>query len=374
MDGKLNQVGFFIAGCVVASAVWIILTKPYARSNKTHAALDCAFEQCSGNPPLMAVNGHDLGRAELPFDVQASLAEAQGRQFNEVTQILDDAAVRIAVAIERGGKDFKNIPTLSELLGKNEVTDTQVQNYYQQHKSNFPTKMKFQDLAPQIRQILKNSASQEVVAQKRNELRQFAKVKLKVMPPQHAPLHLDLAGLPTQGNASGDGVVTLIEVTNYTCERCTWSKPQLDELLKKQNGKVKLVRIVADLKNSVFANYMARGAYCALQKSTDTFWAFDVRAYAPKPVGLDAAASAEEEKRISRAHVLKLGREAGLADEAELAKCLDSENAEKYAKHNAELAIEAGITSLPAFVVNGQRHAGGVENLERTLNNAHDMM
>ena len=168
------------------------------------------------------------------------------------------------------------------------------------------------------------------------------------------PLTTD--GCAMRGNPAAP--ITLVEYSDYQCPHCALLAPELDELLKKYDGKVKLCSRYFPLPMHPRAQVAAQAAAYVHDKFPAKFWAFSD--------GLFLQTAHQE--NLEDGDIKKVADKAGLNGADVLKHMNDAKYADAVNKDKAQ-AMDLQIRGTPALYVNGRMFVlkPSVEMLTRTL-------
>lgn len=152
--------------------------------------------------------------------------------------------------------------------------------------------------------------------------------------------------LSTDGCAmrgAADAPVTIVEYSDYQCPHCALLAPELEELLKKYDGKVKLCSRYFPLPMHPRAQVAAQAAAYVHDKFPAKFWAFSD--------GLFAQTAKQE--NLEDGDLKKVAEKAGLSGADVLKHMNDAKYADVVNKDKAQ-ALDLQIRGTPAIYVNGR--------------------
>ena len=157
---------------------------------------------------------------------------------------------------------------------------------------------------------------------------------------------VDLTGAPVRGDANAP--VTIVEFTDFECPFCSRANTTIEELLKNNPGKAKLVFRAYPLpfhKNAKLAHQAAEAA-----KIQGKFWEYYDKLFAnqKKP---DGSTGLDEASLIQYAADLGLNVEKFKAD-------MVSDAVVKAVENDAKMGNAAGVNGTPHFLLNGRILSG----------------
>ena len=198
----------------------------------------------------------------------------------------------------------------------------------------------------QIRGYLQN---QKIEAQKAlflKSLRSKAKVVTYLKPPPVFRAELSVAGEPFKGSEKAP--VTIVKFEDFQCPFCKTVQPTIVELLKRYDGKVRLVHKDLPLDSlHPQARQAAEAARCADEQGK--FWNYHDKLYANSPkAGIDDLKS--------------YAKDVGL-DVAGFDRCLAGGKYKAVVERDLQAGAQLGLTGTPTFFING-RELSGAQPLE----------
>jgi protein-disulfide isomerase len=293
----------------------------------------------SGVGVVAEVNGAPILAAELEQRAANRLSRLRQEEYEIRKQALDelvDERLLDAEARKRG-------ITRDELL-RREVTAraepasaATILSLYELNKQRFASVPKEQALA-QIRQALGQRAEAERRTAFEQELRERARVAVRLEPPRAS------VSLPDGAPATGPATlpVSIVEFTDYQCPYCHKAEATIERVLSQYQGKVRLVHMDFPLDGHPGALPAARAARCAAEQGK--FWEFH-RNLMTVPGMLDAA--------DLDARAKKLGLENAAFD-----SCLASGRHDAAIRASVAEGDALGVNGTPAYFVNGRMLSG----------------
>ena len=219
------------------------------------------------------------------------------------------------------------------------VTDDEISALYKANKARIPVEL--DKVREKIRDVLKN---QRLTAQKSlfiQSLRAKAKVVTYLSPPPVPRSKISINGAPFKGAEKAP--VTIVKFEDFQCPYCKTVQPTVAELLKKYDGKVRLVH--KDLPLDAIhpqARQAAEAARCADEQGK--FWNFHDVLYA-------------NSTKLSLDDLKSYASEIGLNLESFQA-CYNSGKFKAAVQRDFTEGSQLGITGTPAFFINGRELSG----------------
>ncbi|MFO0582892.1 MAG: DsbA family protein [Anaeromyxobacter sp.] len=259
-------------------------------------------------------------------------------------QSLDDLIIRKILA-KKIGKPEVTDQDLQEFLGKEvakrtpDPTDVEIQAVYDQAKAS-GRQVPPLDAAvkAQIAQGLKGRRMQSEADAYMAELKKDAKVEV-LIPAFTMPVKVD-GGME---KGSKNAKVTIVEFSDFECPFCAQAEPTVKQILGAYGDKVRLVYMDFPLEFHKRAPKASEAAHCAGDQSK--YWEMHERLFSSRKIDIPDL----------KAHAKDLG-----LDTAKFDKCLDSGEKAKVVEKFKKQGEENGVSSTPAFFINGRPVAGAL--------------
>jgi protein-disulfide isomerase len=295
---------------------------------------------------LAEIDGAVVTREQVDRAAGTELRNLRQRLYQLERQKLDEyigAALLTSEAKQRG----VSVTTLLEREVESKiqpVSEDEVRDFYEKNKDRLAVELaKVQD---QIREYLRQQKITERKSEYVETLRANAKITTYLKPPPVYRAEILTNGAQSKG--AEQAPVKIVKFEDFECPFCKAVQPTLVELLKKYDGKVRLVH--KDLPLEAIhpqATLAAEAARCAADQGK--FWPYHDLLYskAPKLGSADLRAYAKE-----------LGLDAGAFDQ-----CLESRKHRKAVQEDLAEGAKLGLTGTPSFFING-REISGAQPLE----------
>jgi protein-disulfide isomerase len=220
------------------------------------------------------------------------------------------------------------------------VTDDDILTLYKANKDRIPVELaKVKD---QIRDVIKDQKLTSQRAAFLKNLRDKAKIVTYLKPPVVYRTKVDIADAPSQGPTSAP--VSIVKFEDFECPFCKTVQPTLAAVLKKYDGKVRLVHKDLPLEQiHPQAQLAAEAARCAGEQGK--FWEYHDTLYGNAPkLGADALKS--------------YAKNIGL--DASFEQCLASGKYKASVQKDLSEGAKLGITGTPTFFINGREVSGAL--------------
>ncbi len=171
-----------------------------------------------------------------------------------------------------------------------------------------------------------------------------ARVAPVAAPPSAPPAFVkfdDLNGRPSMGPENAP--VTIVEFSDFHCPFCSRGASTMKELMKKYDGKLRLVWRHFPLPMHQGAERTHQAAECAAQQGK--FWEYHDKLF-------EKAGSFKDDNAL-----IKLADDLDLNDK-KFKKCLESDESKVVVQKDKARGSQAGVNGTPAFFINGQSLSG----------------
>jgi protein-disulfide isomerase len=315
-----------------------------AASFLTQLTLACKTPENSEK--LADVDGMSITRAEVDRSAGKPLANAREQLYKLERQKLDEYIG--AALITREAKSHNiSVSTLleREVDGKSApVTEDDIKSFYEKNKARLP--VDFDKVHDQIRDYLREQKLENQKAAYVKELRSKAKITTYLKVPSVYRAEVPYSGAPIRG--AEKALVTIVKFEDFQCPFCKVAQPTFKDLLKKYDGKVRVVH--KDLPLEAIhpqARQAAEAARCAGEQGK--FWEYHDQLYSISP-------------KLSTEDLKSSANQIGL-NSAAFDQCLTSGKYRAAVQKDLNDGAQLGLTGTPAFFVNG-REITGAQPLE----------
>ncbi|HEX6173043.1 MAG TPA: thioredoxin domain-containing protein, partial [Candidatus Binatia bacterium] len=201
-----------------------------------------------------------------------------------------------------------------------------------------------------VRDQVHNYLREQKITERKNEffkmLRAKGKVTTYLKAPELVRVDVSVNGSPFKGSERAQ--VTIVKFEDFQCPYCKAVQPNYQEVLKRYDGKVRLVHKDLPLEQiHPQARQAAEAARCADDEGK--FWEYHDKLYASSP-----KAAPEDLKLYAK----DLGLKQDLFDE-----CLISGKYRATIQKDLNDAASLGLTGTPTFFING-RELSGAQSVE----------
>jgi protein-disulfide isomerase len=290
---------------------------------------------------LAEVDGTVITRAEVDKSGGKQLQTLRQQLYQLERQKLDEyigATLVTRQAKERG----ISVSTLLEQEVNNTVqpvSEEEIRNMYEKNKERIG--VEFDKVHDQIRDYLR----EQKIAERKNEyfktLRAKASVTTYLKPPPVQRADVSVNGAPVRGSEKAK--VTIVKFEDFQCPFCKTVQPTFKDLLKKYDGKVRVVHKDLPLEAiHPLARQAAEAARCAGEQGK--FWEYHDKLYVDTP-----KLGAEELKSAAKDMGLNM---------PSFDQCFSTNKYRNAVQKDLNDGAQLGLTGTPAFFINGREISG----------------
>jgi protein-disulfide isomerase len=308
------------------------------------AASSCQTNR--GSERLAEIDGTIVTRIDIDKSGGKQLQALRQQLYQLERQKLDEHIGAILVTLEAKKRRI-SVATLLEQEVNSSVkppSEEEIRGLYEKNKERIP--VEFEKVRDQIRNYL----HEEKITQRKIEyfktLRINGKVTTYLKPPELVRVDLSVNGAPSKGSEKAE--VTIVKFEDFQCPYCKAVQPNYQEVLKRYDGKVRLVHKDLPLDQiHPQARQAAEAARCADDEGK--FWQYHDKLYASAP-----KAAPEDLKSYAK--------EVGLNGNS-FEKCLSTGKYKARVQKDVDEGAVLGLTGTPIFFING-RELSGAQSVE----------
>jgi len=290
---------------------------------------------------LAEVDGTSITRAEVDRAAGKPLSNAREQLYKLERQKLDEYIGAILLTREAKSQSI-SVSTLleREVDGKiAALTEDEIRSFYEKNKARLP--VDFDKVHDQIRGYLREQKIENQKAAYVKELRSKAKITTYLKAPPVFRAELALNGAPIRG--AENAPVTIVKFEDFQCPFCKTAQPTFKDLLKKYEGKVRVVHKDLPLEAiHPLARQAAEAARCAGEQGK--FWEYHDQLYSISP-------------KLSIEDLKSSAKQVGL-NSAAFDQCLPSGKYRAAVQKDLNDGAQLGLTGTPAFFINGREITG----------------
>ena len=312
-------------------SVWVLSTALFATA-------------CKSRPPdskLAEVDGQIISSADIDKSAGKELFSQRQALYTLEQKKLDEYIGALLLTKEAKRRGVSVATLLDQEINSKiaSVTDADIAAFYDTNKDRL--RVDFEKIREQIREYLRD---QRVEAQKTifiGSLRKNSKIVTYLKPPPVFRAEISLNGAPYRGAETAR--VTIVKFEDFQCPYCKAVQPTFVDLLKRYDGKLKLVH--KDLPLEAIhpqARDAAEAARCAGEQGK--YWQYHDRLYAHSP-------------KFSVDDLKNYAKETGM-DTGNFERCLASGKFKPAVQKDLSEGGELGLSGTPAFFINGRELTG----------------
>jgi len=290
---------------------------------------------------LAEVDGTTITQADLERSGGKALSKAREQLYKLERQKLDEYIGATLLSREAKNRSV-SVSTLLEQEVNSKVppiAENEIQDFYDNSKGRL--RVELAKVSDQIREYLREQKLEKQKAEFFRVLRSKAKVTTYLKAPSIYRAEVAFAGAPLRGPEKA--AVTIVKFEDYQCPYCKTVQPTFLELLKRYDGKVKLVHKDLPLEEiHPQARPAAEAARCAGEQGK--FWNYHDRLYAQAP-------------KLGAEDLKSAAKEVGL-NLASFEQCFTSGKFKAAVQKDLNDGANLGLTGTPAFFINGREISG----------------
>jgi protein-disulfide isomerase len=308
--------------------------------------LNSACRPSSSPDKIAEVDGIVISQTEVDKSAGKSLYGLREQLHRVERQKLDEYIGAVLLGREAKSKGV-SVSTLldQEVAGKiTPVGEDEIAAFYAGNKARL--RVELEKIHDQIRDYLREQKYEARKSEYMKSLRAGAKVVNYLKAPTVFRAEVSVVGSPVRG--AEKAAVTIVKFEDFQCPFCKTVQPTFNDLLKRYDGKVRIVH--KDLPLDALhpqARLAAEAARCAGDQGK--FWDYHDKLYASSP-------------KLGVEEVKAVAKEVGL-DASRFDQCLSSGKLRAAVQQDYAQAAQLGLTGTPAFFING-REISGAQPLE----------
>jgi protein-disulfide isomerase len=292
---------------------------------------------------LAEIDGTVITRSEVDRAGGKSLSSVREQLYKLERQKLDEY-IGATLITHEAKKQNVSVSTLleREVDGKiGAVTEDEIRSFYEKNKARIP--VDFDKVHDQIRDYVREQKIETQKASFVKALRAKAKITNYLKPPPVFRAEVPFAGAPIRGAEKAP--VTIVKFEDFQCPFCKTAQPTFKDLLKKYNGKVRLVHKDLPLEAiHPLARQSAEAARCAGEQGK--FWEYHDQLYSVSP-------------KLSTEDLKSAAKQVGLNTVA-FDQCLGSGKYGGVVQKDLNDGAQLGLNGTPTFFINGRELSGAL--------------
>jgi protein-disulfide isomerase len=311
------------------------------------AVLSAACSSARSAPPsaegdaqtsVATVDGKAISQKEVDARAQGALQRVSDEAYDARHTALEEIITERLIDTQAAARGVSREELMrSEVEGKvARPTTAEVAEIYERNKDRVGGRS-LAELTPEIERSMMSQRAQDRLEAFLAELRGKGKVVVTLAQPRNT------VPIPADARTVGPekAPVTIVEYSDYLCPYCQKAQTVVDEVLAKNQGKVRFVHRDF-LLGRPRSMPVARAAHCAADQGK--FWEY-------RNGLLESPGDWSDQYLLSRAAPIGLDRTSFQA-------CLTSDKHDKAILQSSEDGTKLGVQSTPTFFVNGRRVKG----------------
>ena len=291
---------------------------------------------------LAEVDGKAVARADVERSAGKQLSNLRQQVYQLEKQKLDEYIGATLVSQEAKNRNL-SVSTLleQEVDAKvSAVSEEEIRALFESNKGRI--QVDFEKVHDQIRDYLRNQKIAARKAEYFESLRSKAKIVTFLKPPPVRRAEVSITGAPFKGAEKAP--VTMVKFEDFQCPFCKSVQPTLAAVLKKYDGKVRLVHKDLPLEQiHPQAQLAAEAARCAGEQGK--FWEYHDMLYGNAP-------------KLGVAELKSYAKNIGL--NASFDQCLASGKYKAIVQNDLSEGAKLGLTGTPTFFINGREISGAL--------------
>lgn len=313
--------------CGLAVAMFSGLARPGAAVADRAAGLDRV---------LATVGDHSITQREVDEYIRPQMLNLEGQLYDLKRSAIDDLADEYLLE-QAAARENLTVDQYLDRAAQSapQVNEEQARQIYDQNKQRF--REPFEKIKTQLVKYLNDQSQANRRAEAVEQLRKGVAVQVFLEPPRY---EVAAAGFPVLGPS--DAPITIVEFSDFQCPYCKRAQSTLSEVMKKYEGKVKLVYRDFPLANHPDAIDAARAARCAGEQGK--FWEYHDQIFA-------------NQSKLKRDDLKKYAADLSL-NQQPFDACLDSDRYAAEVQRDMDDGQKLGVSGTPTFFIEGRRLTG----------------
>jgi protein-disulfide isomerase len=287
------------------------------------------------------IDGAVITEPQIEASLGRQLSQLNQQIYNLKRQKLEeliDAQLLTEEAKRRGLSVVKLLE--QEVVDKDRsVSNEEIQAFYESNKDRL--RVDLDKIYDQIRNFLVEQKGEQKKRELFKALRAKAKITTYLTPPTVYRADITTDGAPSRGAEKAK--VTIVKFEDFQCPYCKTVQPTFIELLKKYDGKVRVVHKDLPLEQiHPQARAAAEASRCAGEQGK--FWEYHDKLYADSP-----KLGADEYKQAAK----DIGLNVTSFDQ-----CVATGKFKNAVTQDLNDGVKLGLTGTPAFFINGREISG----------------
>lgn len=288
----------------------------------------------------------------MPADIRQEYMLAQLDSFRRISGLAEGAAVRLSQSLTmKGALPAGDIPTVAELMGERWVSHDEVSNFVKKNPNYFSQGTAPKAAEESARRHLETMRLQSFYEEGREALRREKRLSMLTPIPCGPFTRLDLQDVAfSQG--SDKAKIKMVHVTDFQCPQCKYSLGAIDAFVATHAEKVLVDEVFLPPSEESFSAYLLRAAFCLKEGGAASRWQSFRQAAFQLPSSFSSTSDPKNQPEMWKETIINL---VDAEARPELRKCMSSDGAIDFVKQSREALKRAGISSAPAYFINGRQ-------------------
>jgi protein-disulfide isomerase len=294
------------------------------------------------NSIVATIGDHQIRARELDVALSSQIYKLEYQIYDLKKRRLDYLINTRLIEMDAKAKGLSpDVVTFQVLSQGLDVTDADVDQYYQENKDNISMgSMTLDQLKDRIKNYLKEKKTTEKIEAYTKPLKEKYNVSVFLSPPDLPMTSVSEGSSPALGPA--DAAVTVVEYSDYECPSCRKNHEIIKKIREKFQGKIRWVFKDFPLDRHKDSKYMAEAARCAGEQGR--FWEFQDLMYTTDS-NPDLALMKQDAQSLN-------------LNVNQFSECLESGRNLAVIDKDKQDAKESGVSSTPTFIINGRLRPG----------------
>jgi protein-disulfide isomerase len=296
--------------------------------------------QTKPKEPLAVVAGQPITDDDLLPFIQAQLFQLRLQEYDIKSKALENLVNQRLSEAEAKKKGISTEKLLEQEVDAKvaEPTEGELKSLYIVQKQQLGKP--FEELRPQLQQLLKKAKIQEAREDYYKRLREQAGASILLQRPK-----VEVAYDPARLRGNPKASVIIVEFSDFQCPYCQSVQATLKNLLAKYEGRVSLGYRDLPLRDiHPQAELAAEASRCAEEQGK--FWELHDLMFA-------------NQNKLDRPGLLGLAHDLKV-DEKQFDSCLTSGKYQAQIEQDRQLGLRAGVSGTPGFFINGNMLSGNL--------------
>jgi protein-disulfide isomerase len=319
-----------------AASLLFVACTPESKTSASLLPKGPAAAKAEENMVVATIGERAIYLQEIDKQAAAELHEIEEQRYQIRRQALEQLINQEALQKELNQLKISEAEYLKKEIEEKvpEPSTQDAEDFFKKNAAQLPKDAKFEEYKERIVAFIKRQNNQEQAKAVFSKLRSKAEVKVTLAPPPKPRIEVEAKG-PSTGPENAK--ITLVEFSDFECPFCARAKETVDKVMKKYDGKVKLVFRHFPLSFHPHAKKAAEASVCA--HAQNKFWPFYDALYADQ--------GKLEDKEL-RGTAEKVGLNLSQYD-----TCMQKNEGSAIVDEDMRAAEKAGVKGTPAFFING---------------------